>query len=355
MSYQEWKETISMRIIDLLQADKQTSKWIVDNYKRELLIVDDSFQRKYVWVEKHQINLIETILLGYAIPEIYLWVVDTDATTGETKYSIVDGQQRIGAVFDFIDGKFKLDKTYLSDKEASYVGKTFKELDDEQKKIIWSYPFTIRQIPCEVNRDEIVKMFLRLNSTDKSLNPQELRNAEFNGKFLNNAKRIAELDFWKRNKIFGVNHIRRMKDIEFISSILIFLRNGIDSEITQQAINKMYDLFNDEYKENDNDYNTTNNILKEIQEIIDYDPNTLKVISKTTHLYTLFTLTYIIITQNSHFTNNQKQLLSKFYNDYDNDIKDIDIEEYKHYSKDATNSKTSRTARLNILRKYLNI
>ena len=344
-----------MRIIDALQSDKQTSKWIVDNYKKELLVVDDSFQRNYVWVEKHQINLIETILLGYAIPEIYLWVVDPDPTTGETKYSIVDGQQRIGAVFDFIDGKFSLKKAHLSEKDADYVGKRFIELEDEQKRLIWSYPFTIRQIPREVKRDEIVKMFLRLNSTDKSLNPQELRNAEFNGEFLNNAKRITELEFWKRNKIFSANHIRRMKDIEFVSSLLIFLRNGIESEITQQAINKMYDLFNDKYKEKNSDYNIIKTILEEIQQVIDYDPNVLKVISKTTHLYTLFTLTYTIVVQKEKYTDTHKQLLSKFYENYDNDLEDAMIEEYKNFSKDATNSKTSRIARLKILRKYVGI
>ena len=156
-----------MRIIDVIQSDKKDSKWIVDQYKNDLLIVDDSFQRNYVWLEKHQINLIETILLGYAIPELYLWVIDTDPLTGETKYSIIDGQQRIGAVFDYIDGKFKLKEAYLSQKNASYAGKRFAELDDSQKKHIWSYPFTIRRVPQEVTRDEIVKMFLRLNSIKK--------------------------------------------------------------------------------------------------------------------------------------------------------------------------------------------
>lgn len=344
-----------MRIIDLLQPDKKDSKWIVDNYKKQLLVVDNSFQRNYVWLEKHQISLIETILLGYAIPEIYLWVVDTDPLTGETKYSIVDGQQRIGAVFNYIDGKFRLRRAYLSDKNADYVGKTFKDLSDDQKRLIWSYSFTIRRLPQEVSRDEIVKMFLRLNSTDKSLNPQELRNAEFNGEFLNNAQRIADLDFWKRNKIFSADNIRRMKDIEFISSLLIFLRNGIESETTQKTINKMYDLFNEEYTEKETDYKMIVSILNEIQAIIDYDPNTLKALSKTTHFYTLFTLSYLIISQQNKFTDSQKQLLSQFYQKYLEGSGETNIEEYRNFSKEATNSKQSRIARLKALRSYLGI
>lgn len=344
-----------MRIIDVLQPDKKTSKWIVDNYKNELLVVDNSFQRNYVWLEKHQISLIETILLGYAIPELYLWVIDTDPITGETKYSIVDGQQRIGAVFNFIDGKFRLRRAYLSNKDADYVGKTFSDLSDDEKRLIWSYSFTIRQLPQEVSREEIVKMFLRLNSTDKSLNPQELRNAEFNGEFLDNAQNIAKLDFWKKNKIFNIDSIRRMKDIEFISSLLIFLRNGIESETTQKTINKMYDLFNEKYDEKESDFNTIVSILNTIQDVIDYDPNTLKVLSKTTHFYTLFTLTYLIVSKNASFTDEQKERISDFYKKYHEGSDETNIDYYRNNSKDSTNSKQSRMARLKALRSYVGI
>lgn len=344
-----------MRIIEVLQPDKKDSKWIVDNYKKDLLIVDNSFQRNYVWLKKHQISLIETILLGYAIPEIYLWMIDTDPSSGETKYSIVDGQQRIGAVFDYIDGKFPLRSAYLSEANAEYADKYFNDLDDDLRKYIWSYPFTVRQLPQSVSRDEIVKMFLRLNSTDKSLNPQELRNAEFNGEFIDNAQKLAMLDFWKTNKIFSVDSIRRMKDIEFTSGLLIFLRNGIESEITQSAINKMYDLYNEDYAEKKSDYDTVVLILQEIQAIIDYDPNVLKVLSKTTHFYTMFTLTYLLISDSLHFSNEQKDKIVEFYKKYNEDEDNPLVAEYKKSAKDATNSKQSRMNRLNALRDFVGI
>ena len=88
-----------MEIIDMIKNDSKDSKWIVDQYREELLYVDDSFQRRYVWHEKHKIKLIETILLGYAIPEIYVWDVTTDPDTGDTKRSIVDGQQRYRFIY----------------------------------------------------------------------------------------------------------------------------------------------------------------------------------------------------------------------------------------------------------------
>lgn len=347
-----------MRVIDFLHTDIKTSKWIVDNYKQKLLYVDNSFQRRYVWLEKHQIQLIETILLGYAIPEIYLWQTEIDAETGDTKYSIVDGQQRIGALFDYIDGKFKLKKSYVTDKNAPYVNKFFSQLSEDEKKLIWKYSFTIIQIPSEVSSEEIVKMFLRLNSTDKSLNPQELRNAEFNGKFLETAKEVAEYKFWADNKVFATEDIRRMKDIEFVSSLLIFLRKGIDSEISQKAINDVYDLYNQTYDEKDEDKHIIEEILNEICRIVNYNPTSLKFISKTTHLYTLFTLTYYIIKQNTHYTTEQMDKYCMFIKEYEKDdsaTSDKDVSAYKEYCREATKSKNSRMKRLSHLRNYLGI
>ena len=344
-----------MGIIDLIHNDIKNSKWIVDNYRNNLLYVDNSFQRRYVWLEKHKIQLIETILLGYAIPEIYLWQTDINAETGEAKYSIVDGQQRIGALFDFIDDKFKLKERYITEKKALYVNKTFSTLTDDEKKRIWKYSFTIRLIPSEVSLDEITNMFLRLNSTDKSLNPQELRNAEFNGLFLKTAITISEYPFWSDNKVFSANDIRRMKDIEFVSSLLIFLRKGIDSEINQTAINEVYDLYNLCYDESTGDIEITKKILTEIKNIVKYNPTSLKFISKTTHLYTLFTLTYLIVSQDMHYSTNQMDKICAFIKEYDSNSDDKNVRAYKESSKEATKSKNSRNIRLKSLRDYIGI
>lgn len=146
-----------------------------------------------------------------------------------------------------------------------------------------------------------------------------------------------------------------MKDIEFISSLLIFLRNGIESEITQTAINKMYDLYNEEYNEKKLDYDTVVSILNEIQCIIDHDPNTLKALSKTTHFYTLFTLSYLLVSESRHFSEEQKELISMFYKKYNEDDDTQLIADYRKYSKEATNSKQSRIARLKALRSYVDI
>ena len=146
-----------------------------------------------------------------------------------------------------------------------------------------------------------------------------------------------------------------MKDIEFVSSLLIFLRSGMESEINQKAINKMYDLYNEEYAEKDSDYNITSEILDEIQNLIDKYPNVLKSISKTTHLYTLFTLMYISVSNHQHLSDKQMQKINQFYELYEQGDDNQWIEDYRTYSKDATSSKPSRSGRLKALRSFLEV
>ncbi len=344
-----------MQVIDMLDNDKKDTKWIIDQFNAELLVVDQSFQRRYVWLEKHQIKLVETILLGFAIPEIYLWVTNTDATTGNTKYSIVDGQQRIGALVDYINDKYKLNKYYLENQNSQFANKKFSQLDDEDKKIIWKYRFSIRVIKQEVDRENIIKLFLRLNSTDKSLNPQELRNAEFNGKFLELANEISENEFWAINRIFSTDNLRRMDDVEFISSVLIFLRLGIESEITQFAINQAYDLFNEEYNEAQDDKEMFLNILREIQRLVDASSNILPFIRKTTHLYVLMVVAYQAICVNHSFTQENIMKIIAFILNYQSDNQYPMFVEYKKLSSAGTQAKQNRLKRIAILTRYIGL
>lgn len=348
-----------MKLIDRIRNSNHNSKWIVDNFNNNLLFIDNSFQRRYVWLKKHKISLIETILMGYAIPEIYIWKVETDPDTGNSKHSIVDGQQRIGALTSFINDEFALQTSVLSDdnKKASFAGKKFSELAPEDKNKIWDYPFSIRVISDEVKKEEIVNLFLRLNSTDKTLNPQELRNAEFNGKFLETAEEIANNSFWSDFRIFSPNSLRRMGDIEFVSSLLVFLRLGISSELDQTSINIAYNMFEEVYEESEQDKKTIFQILDIFRDVFNYSSDFLPFFKKMSHFYTLFTVIYkSLFIMNKEITEEVKKKLQEFCLAYENqNCTQSDIVEYKRYSVEGTHSKTSRIKRTEILSKYLGI
>ena len=137
-------------------------------FNEQKLVVDDTYQRRFVWSEKDKIRLIETILLNLIIPELFFWKASTDPETGESITHIVDGQQRIKAIYSYINNEFKLKPQALLDNgiKQSYSNKFFKDLDPEDKTSFWNYQLMVIDIDPKASRKDIITMFNRLNLTD---------------------------------------------------------------------------------------------------------------------------------------------------------------------------------------------
>lgn len=349
-----------MSIVKNIKVETRDVKWVSDNFKSGQLIVDDSFQRRYVWLNKDRVSLIESILMGFPIPEVYLWQNKTDPDTGERIHSIVDGQQRLGAVFDFVTDEYSLDKKFFPKGQASdYIGKKFSELSPEQKSIIWGYDFSIRFINSDVSLENIKDIFLRLNRTNITLNPQELRNAEFNGEFIKLADEISKNNFWEDYKIFNAGDLRRMTDIQFISTILIFIRMGIAEETTQVALNKVYDQYNESYPQSQEDKELFLALLDVISKILNGNKNILEIAKKKTHFYSLFTLAYFLFRSKldeDFGYQNVAAKLDEWYGHYNNetkfddDIKNELLNEYRILSQEGVQKKANRQRRMEILK-----
>lgn len=59
------------------------------------LIPRPDFQRRLVWSNKDKSAFIETVLLNYPFPEVYVAAGEVDVESGEGKELLVDGQQRL--------------------------------------------------------------------------------------------------------------------------------------------------------------------------------------------------------------------------------------------------------------------
>ena len=338
---------------------------LIEQIDIQLITVDNSFQREYVWLEKHQIKLIETALIGSPIPEIYLWNIGTDSDSGDTKYSIVDGQQRTGALFQYIENKFKLKESVLDSKSEIFENIKncyFKDLEDQYKQDIWAYIFSIRIVRKSVPREKIVQMFLRLNSNNMTLNPQELRNAEFEGEFMELAAHLAEHSFWSDNNLFGIADRRRMKDVTFISNLLTFMKLGIDEEITSKNINRIYELFNEEYPNKEKDILMFTKVISLIDLIIDKSQLRQTFLASKVHLYSLFTFIYGKVIAGYELKIEEINNYRNFIDYYDKEEilmnyfeKNMPlINEYKSKSKEGTNQKSNRLRRYEILTELIN-
>jgi uncharacterized protein with ParB-like and HNH nuclease domain len=82
----------------------ETIAWFFDQKKRKNLNLNPPYQRWSVWNQTYRESFIDTILLGYPSPAIFLYR-DVEET-GKTRYDVVDGKQRFTAIFDFIEGVY---------------------------------------------------------------------------------------------------------------------------------------------------------------------------------------------------------------------------------------------------------
>lgn len=349
-----------MTIILNIDTESRPIKWVFDEFKKGNLFVDESFQRNYIWINKDRVSLMETIILGYPIPEIYLWETGTDPNSGETKYSIVDGQQRIRTIGQFIEGKLKLTDAGLDFHDTEYRGRKFDELGPELRSALWSYKISIRFIKQVVQRDDIVKMFLRLNRTSNALNPQELRNAEFSGEFLKASESIAAFDFWKKWAVFSESEIRRMTDIQLASTLLIFVRSGFEDETTQSAINKMYDMLNEHYPDKISDVSEVLRTIKFIDRLVTENQSLASMLKRKTHFYSIFTLCFVAKGKPTINTTALSNALVSWFSWYDQqsvpDQKWAEsVAKYRRLSQEGVQKKSNRFARHKILENFTGI
>lgn len=345
-----------MSLNQLIQSTRPPVSELVSGLKQGDIFVDDSFQRRLVWTEKQKVRLIDTILSGYPMPEIYLWLQPANEETGSQKKSVVDGQQRLTAMSQFTSNEFALSKKHLDTEQQGlpYAGLYWKDFTPELKRSFWEYVLNIRSIPANVSAEEISDIFRRLNETDKSLNPQELRNAAFNGEFIIAAEKITNLESFDSIKIFTTPQIHRMKDIEFASGLLLFLRRGLVEENTK-SINEAYDEYNDEYDESEEDLSKVDAFFRRCRNKYFTTSEVEGLFSKPVHLFTLFISEMFLFNQGLSVDTICEKLV-EFCGIYTSESKlteDTVLTDYRTGASSRTRSKSSRQLRMNSLIKFI--
>lgn len=341
---------------------------VIEMYDNGLLIVDESYQRRSVWNERDNIRLIETILLNYVVPELFFWPSDIDPDSGKTTIHIVDGQQRINAIDDFVAGEYKLEVKHLKNEtiKQKFGNKFFHEFEPEDRKNFWSYKLTIIDIDKNASKQDVVEMFNRLNLTDYSLNYQEKRNS-LSGDFAKLAKAIASESIWTDFKLFRPNEIKRMKDVEFSASLILLFKEGIIDQTDQTALNRAYDAYKTDYKNYDGDKQSILMAISTIKPFLE-NSSVLRFLKKTSQLYTMFSIIFFMLREKIEYKESQRTNMTRFVNlyaEFDNDIdlsSELSAEEkvlydllkkYKLASSEGLHKHVNRMIRFNVLRKFV--
>lgn len=168
-------ELNKIKIRDVFDGYKDSAEEGVVAYGGKLDI-RPKYQREFVYKDEQRNQVIKTIMRGYPDCDAYFplntmyWL-----KTDKNNFEVIDGQQRTLSICQYVNGDFSLDEKY------------FHSLNETEQEYILDYPLQV--YICTGSDKERLEWFEIINTAGEILTPQELRNANYTGEWLTDAKR----------------------------------------------------------------------------------------------------------------------------------------------------------------------
>ena len=158
---------------------------LIELKHENILHVNHEYQRGLRWSDIQKRMFIDSVFRGYSIPAFYFHKKLTSSFIKNTNYDIVDGQQRIDAIYSYSEGAFPmLDPSddsgfrfpnFVRNDQCDWGGKRFEELSEELKDKLKNHKIVVYEITTE-NESEIRDLFIRLQG-GTPLTPQDKRDS----------------------------------------------------------------------------------------------------------------------------------------------------------------------------------
>ena len=238
-------ETYPIDQYDLVVSPNDFNTKTLVDFIQSGVVTIPGFQRNYVWDIKRASRLIESIIVGLPVPQIFLY------EQGNNKHLVIDGQQRLMSIYYFVKGRFprkeKLTELRLlaggrsivpEDKLANddyfsdfrlnlpeaipgrpnrFHGFKYESLDEDHL-----VSFNLRTIRHIIVRqvgpsgdEAMYEIFNRLNSGGINLTPQEIRRCAFDSKFYDVLYETNAEDRWRKLVGTRIPDIH-MRDVEIL-------------------------------------------------------------------------------------------------------------------------------------------
>lgn len=193
--------------------------------RRTQIDMEPPYQRRgRLWSEADKAYLIDSILNGFDVPKLYV----ADFTFGDSKlnkkrlpYAIIDGKQRLEAIFDFFDGKIVLNPDFklLESPSVALGGLGYRDLAQNHAELAEQFDnYNLSVMSVITNSAELInELFVRLNRS-KPLTGAEIRNA-MSGPAPGVIRELAKADFFRTCVAFPV---QRGQDLNAAAKILMF-------------------------------------------------------------------------------------------------------------------------------------
>lgn len=246
---------IQINEYDLTSTPNDFNILTINSFLDSGAIIIPGFQRNYVWDIKRASKLIESIILGLPVPQIFLY------EESRNKFLVIDGQQRLMTIYYFIKQRFprkekrtELRKIYIendgipdeilhNDEYFSNFRLSLPKKSNGQDNIFnklsykslgdYKTQFDLRPLRNIIVRQNyptddsssVYEIFNRLNSGGMNLRPQEIRGSLYHSDFMTFVNNLNLNENW-RKVIKSPNPDLHMKDVELLFRCLSFMING---------------------------------------------------------------------------------------------------------------------------------
>jgi len=161
-------ELTKVKVSEIVKNYTNTQEDGVFGYNNNLNI-RPKYQREFIYKQQQQEAVIDTIEKGFPLNVLY-WV-----DNGDNKYEVLDGQQRLLSICEYVNGAFSKNYRY------------FHNLDTEEQQRILDYELMV--YICKGSNKDKLDWFKTINIAGEKLTDQELRNAVYTGQWLIDAKK----------------------------------------------------------------------------------------------------------------------------------------------------------------------
>lgn len=160
---------------------------LVGEFRSNALRVNQEYQRGAVWTTRQQGKFIDSLFRRYPVPAIFLRAIEHHGLRGSsTTFELIDGQQRIRALDDFIADKLQLFPVTgperlrlpasVATAPAPWSARKFSELGTELRQQLQNTDLRVFVINHPTSDDEVRDLFIRLQA-GTALTRQQVRDA----------------------------------------------------------------------------------------------------------------------------------------------------------------------------------
>lgn len=260
-------------------------------YRDDKLMVNRKYQRKLVWTLKEKQSLIDSILRDFPIPLI---LFAEKVNGGIQSYEIIDGMQRLNAIFGFIEHEFEMQGRYFDvaefarAKQAAETGhfeltKSLSLIEPATCADFLDYQLAVTIFP-SVGDEQVTEVFGRINSGGQQLSWQEKRQAGRINEFSTLIRRLAseirgdaskeiltlssmpeisidtarrslgyslkaEEIFWCKQGVLWTKQLRESEDEEILADICASILLDAPIARSRELLDRIYDINSDDHAE----------------------------------------------------------------------------------------------------------